>query len=296
MALVVTLPASVSRVDGPGGLSKLTIASRRASGEMFEQGAHLTAWRPEGAEPVLWVSRQSQYQPGRPIRGGVPICFPWFAAHPGDAAAPMHGFARIRPWSLIAADDRDGTVHLAFSLADDEVSRRTPWPHAFRAEFRVAFGDRLAMALDIANTGRSPVSFEAALHTYLAVRDIRAVEVTGLAGSEYLDKTDGLARKRQGSAPLRFDAETDRVYLDTEAACVVHDAGMRRRIEVAKTGSRSTVVWNPWIAKAAAMPDFGDDEWTGMVCIETANVGQSAVRLEPDSHHTMTAVIAVAAL
>ena len=293
---MVTLPASVSRVDGPGGLSKLTVASRRGAGEVFEQGAHLTAWRPAGAEPVVWLSRQSQYQAGRPIRGGVPVCFPWFAAHPSDAAAPMHGFARIRPWSLAAADDRDGTVHLAFTLADDEVSRQTPWPHAFRAEFRVAFGDRLAMALDVANTGSAPVSIEAALHTYFAVRDIRAVEVTGLAGTEYLDKTDGLARKRQGSTPLRFDGETDRLYLDTEAACAIHDAGLRRRVEVAKTGSRSTVVWNPWIAKAAAMPDFGDDEWTGMVCIETANVGQSAVRLEPGSHHTMTAVIAVDAL
>ncbi len=256
-------------------------------------GAHVTAWQPATAAPVLWVSRDSQFDAARPIRGGVPVCFPWFAAHATDASAPMHGFARVRPWTLTDAVDRGGEVQLTFRLDDDELSRGSAWPHRFVATYRVTFGERLGLSLDVGNTGEGPIRFEAALHTYFAVRDVHAVSVTGLAGTEYLDKVDRLARKREGDAPIRIAGETDRIYLQTEATCTIHDPGLGRRIEVAKTGSRSTVLWNPWIDKARAMPDFGDDQWPEMLCIETANVGESAVDLEPGSHHTMTAVISL---
>jgi D-hexose-6-phosphate mutarotase len=155
-------------------------------------------------------------------------------------------------------------------------------------------GSRLAMALDVTNTGHAPARFEAALHTYFAVSDIRHASVTGLEGTEYLDKVRNFERTREGQGAIRFAGETDRVYLDTEATCVIHDPGLARRIEVAKTGSRTTVVWNPWIDRAKAIADFGDDEWPGMLCIETANVRDAAVEVQPGSHHTMTASIRVA--
>lgn len=155
----------------------------------------------------------------------------------------------------------------------------------------MSFGEQLSLALDVTNTGDAPIAFEAALHTYFAVSDIRRVTVTGLAGTEYLDKVEGLAVKRQGDAPMTFAGETDRIFLDTEATCTIHDPGLGRQVHVAKRGSLSTIVWNPWIAKARAMPDFGDDEWPGMLCIETANVRDRAVRLESGSHHTMSAHI-----
>lgn len=290
----VDLPSSVVRQAGPNGLSRLAVATGRASAEVYLHGAHVTAWQPAGAAPVIWLSRQTQFHPDKPIRGGVPLCFPWFAAHPTDAAAPMHGFARIRAWTLSSAGERDGEVHLAFVLEDDEATRRSVWPHRFRAEYRVSFGDRLAMALDVTNAGDAPFRFEAALHSYFAVGEVREVSIEGLAGTEYLDKVDRFARKRQGAEAIRFTGETDRVYLDTEATCTIHDPRLGRRVEIAKTGSRATVVWNPWSARAAAIPDFADDEWPGMVCVETAAVGAAAIALEPGSHHTMTAVVSVA--
>lgn len=296
LTVPVQLPPTVRLGPGRNNLDCLTIATARATAEVYLHGAHLTAWRPSAADPVIWVSADSQFHQDKPIRGGVPICFPWFAAHATDSSAPMHGFARLRAWTLGGVEDRDGEVHVTFQLSDDETSRRSAWPHRFKAEYRIAVGAHLAMALDVANTGDVPLTFEAALHTYFAVADIRQVGVTGLAGTEYLDKVDGFARKRQGDPPIRFAGETDRIYLETESACTIRDPGLRRQIGIAKTGSRSTVVWNPWIDRARAMPDFGDDEWPSMLCIETANVRDAAVSLEPGSHHTMTAVITLAAL
>ncbi len=285
----MTLPLGVSVGPGNGGLGRVQVKTPRVQGEIYLHGAHVTAWQPEGQVPVLWVSRESQFKSSAPIRGGVPICFPWFGAHATDASAPAHGFARLRQWRLTDAAADGDRVELRFGWRDDDETRRSSWPHAFAAEYRVSFGERLSLSLDVANTGAAPFEFEAALHTYFAVSDIRQVTVTGLSGTEFLDKVQGFARQRQGDAPIAFAGETDRIYLDTEAACTIHDAALRRRITVAKHGSLSTIVWNPWIAKARAMPDFGDDEWPGMLCVETANVRDRAVRLEPGSHHTMAA-------
>jgi glucose-6-phosphate 1-epimerase len=290
----IPLPPSVRLTTGRGGLSKLDISSEAATAEIYLHGGHVTAWQPRAHRPVLWMSAESQFAPGKPIRGGVPICFPWFGAHATDQAAPAHGFARIREWTLVEAEENGGMVTLTLRLADDDGRRGGAWPHAFTAEYRVAIGQQLGLALDVRNTGSSACRYEAALHTYLAVSEIRDVGVTGLEATEYLDKVANFARKREGAAPIAFAGETDRVYLDTEGACLVHDAGWKRRITVGKSGSRSTVIWNPWIAKARAMPDFGDDEWPGMLCVETANVGEAAVALEPGSHHLMTALIDVA--
>jgi glucose-6-phosphate 1-epimerase len=268
----------------------VSVRTPAATGEVYLHGAHVTAWQPAGASPVLWVSRDSLFEPDKPIRGGVPICFPWFAAHPTDASAPMHGFARLADWRLAEASASRGAVHLSFVLTADEQSSPS-WPHRFRAEFRVGFGATLDMALDVSNPGPDPLTYEAALHTYFAVGDIRKASVTGLGGVEYLDKVEGFARKRQDAAPLVFAGETDRIYLDTEATVVIHDPVLKRRVEVGKSGSQSTIVWNPWIARARALADFGDDQWIEMLCIETANVRERAVTLEPGSHHSMRAAV-----
>ena len=285
----IAFPPGVTLVSGRNGLPCVNVRTLAASADVYLHGAHVTAWQPADQAPVLWVSRESQFATGAPIRGGVPICFPWFAAHATDATAPAHGFARLRGWRLTDASLDDSRVELRFACRDDEATRRSPWPHPFAAEYRVSLGEQLSLALDVSNTGDVPIAFEAALHTYFAVSDIRRVTVTGLAGTNYLDKVEGLAVKRQGDAPVAFAGETDRIFLDTEATCTIHDPGLGRRIHVAKRGSLSTIVWNPWIAKARAMPDFGDDEWRQMLCIETANVRDRAVRLEPGSHHTMSA-------
>lgn len=286
------LPPSVRIDEGAGGLRCVRVHGAQCVAEVFLQGAHVTAWHPVCARnPVLWLSRHSVFEPGRAIRGGVPICFPWFGPNGADRSAPPHGFARLREWRLIEArEDAPGIVTLAMELEGADVSDQLPC--RFRLVHRITLGSVLRMELDVHNDGADPFTFEEALHTYFSVGDIRRATVAGLEGSEYLDKAGGLRRDRQGNEPVRFVGETDRIYLDTRADCVIHDPVGRRRITIRKTGSASTVVWNPWIDKARAMPDFGDDEWTGMLCVETCNVDAHACTLAPGASHAMTAEIA----
>jgi glucose-6-phosphate 1-epimerase len=289
-----TLPSWVTLARGGGDLPCLRIASdRHGTGQVYLHGAHVTAWQPRDQAPVLWVSRESVFAEGRPIRGGVPVCFPWFAAHPTEKTAPTHGFARIRPWALAGAGEGGNGQWLEFRLEHDEETLASPWPHRFLATYRVAFGPALTLSLTIRNADAGPVRYEEALHTYYAVHNVREIEISGLENTEYLDKVEGFARKRQGAEPIRFAGATDRVYLDTTATCTIRDPGRRRAVRVAKTGSSSTVVWNPWIERARALPDFGDLEWAEMVCVETANVGAAAITLEPGAEHTMTAKVTI---
>jgi glucose-6-phosphate 1-epimerase len=288
-----TLPPTVSLAAGEGGLPKLTVANERARAEIYLHGAHVAAWQPRGHADVLWMSGQSFWQDAKPIRGGVPICFPWFGPHASDASAPGHGFARLLDWPLVdARDDAGGATQLAFQLTAPSPPPPA-WPHACEATFRVTIGTSLTMALEVSNPGRDPFTFEEALHTYFAVRDVRAIAIRGLEGVDYLDKVGGTTRRNQGTESIRFTAETDRVYLDTQATCTIDDPGLDRRIVVRKTGSDATVVWNPWVAKAKAMADYGDDEWPGMVCVETCNVNVHAVTLAPGARHVLTATIDV---
>jgi D-hexose-6-phosphate mutarotase len=221
----------------------------------------------------------------------VPICFPWFAARAGDPAAPAHGFARTAPWTLEAVA-RDGeAVGLTLSLEADGDGRRW-WPPDFALRYRVRVGAALDLALEVENRSAASFTFEAALHTYLAVSDVAAVSVTGLAGARYVDKTDSLATKREGAAPLRLTGETDRVYGGATGPCVVDDPPAGRRLVVEKAGSATTVVWNPGAGKGAAIADLGPGEWRRMLCVETANAHGDAVTLAPGARHLMRAAIA----
>lgn len=286
------LPSSVELGLGQGGLAVARVFARTGTAEIFLRGAHLSAWAPTGASPVIWMSEQSEYAPGVPLRGGVPVCFPWFAAHPTDATAPSHGFARLADWQLAEAREAGDDVVLVFVLTDTEATRASAWPHRFEARYTVTVGAELSLALQVTNTGSLTVGFEEALHTYLAVADIRQTEVSGLEGAPFTDRLTG--PRPAESTPVRFDAETDRIYLNSTAATTVTDAATGRRITVTKQGSASTVVWNPWIDKAAAMADFGDTEYTGMVCVETCNIRDNAVTLTPGASHEMSVRYSVA--
>ena len=291
------LPTGITLDQGHGGLPRLSVATVPCTAEVYLHGAHLCRWQPRGqAQPVLWMSRASRFEAGAPIRGGVPICFPWFGPKAGDPSVPVHGVARISPWTLVRAEvEPDGTAVIVLSLASNAAPQPAA-PQAFTLTFTARLGESLSMALTAANTGQTPLTFEEALHTYFAVSDVRRVSVDGLAGATFIDKTDAGARKTQDAAPIAIVAETDRLYLNTSAPVTLADPGFGRRIIVSKTGSLASVVWNPWVAKSRAMPDFGDDEWPGMICIETANAADHAITLQPGGAHTMTADISVDAL
>jgi glucose-6-phosphate 1-epimerase len=277
------IPGAVEIGTDAHGLTRLTLSTPAAEAHVYLHGAHVTHYQPRGAAPVLFMSAHSRFAPGQPIRGGVPVIFPWFGPHPTRTDLPAHGYARTRPWDLVRTASAANIASAAFLLSD-----------APRLElgYRVSVGPALELSLEVRNISTEPVTFEQALHTYLAVDDVRGVRVEGLSLCDYIDKVDGMKRKRQ-SGPVAITGETDRIYLDTNDTVTVHDEAAGRRLSVSKSGSASTVLWNPWVGKAKKMPDFGDDEWPRMICVETANVADNAVTLAPGAAHVMRAVVAV---
>jgi D-hexose-6-phosphate mutarotase len=278
---------------GPGGLAQLVLQAAEGEAHVFLQGAHLSHFQPKGERPVLWMSAESRFETGKPIRGGVPVCFPWFGAKAGAPEAPPHGFARILTWAVSAvAREPDGSLRAVLDLSPGAAARGG-FPHELALSLSVSVGRSLRMALTARNANGAAATVEEALHSYFAVSDVRQVRIHGLEGVGYLDKTTAMARRPGEAGPIAISAETDRVYLGATGTVTIEDPGWRRRIVVSKSGSATTVVWNPWIAKAKAMPDFGDDEWTGMVCVETANAGSDAVTLAPGASHVMAATLEV---
>lgn len=267
------------------GLPALQLANDHAEALVYLHGAHVAHFQPRGQRPVLWMSASSAFAEGKPIRGGVPVCAPWFGPHPTDAALPAHGVVRQRAWTLLRHEVlADGIERIELTIAAEAspVTHRQP----FTATLSVTVGQTLSLELAIRNTGSDPLLVSEALHSYFSVSDVRTIRVAGLGGATYLDKMDGSARKVQDAAPIAITAQTDRVYLSESDVVVIDDPGFARRIRVTKSGSGATVLWNPWIEKAAALADFGDDEWPHMVCVEAANAADSTVVLPPGfTHH-----------
>jgi len=256
---------------------------------VYLHGAHVAAFKTQEHGELLWLSREAVYGGGKAIRGGVPICFPWFGAHPSEPSFPAHGFARTRAFAFEGSEERGDLVIAELSLTSDAETRKL-FPHDFRARLRVSVGRELGLAFEVENTSPDELDYELALHTYLRVTDVRHIELRGLAGASYDDKVSGARSCREGDAPLRFSGETDRVYEST-ARVTIEDPLRQRRLFVDKTASRTTVVWNPWSDKAKRLSDFGDDEWPEMVCVEAANASPHAVRLPPEARHTTTTIV-----
>lgn len=269
------IPGEVQFIAGEGGFTKAVISNRHAAAEVYLHGATVTAFQPRGKAPVLWLSPQAVFKPGKAIRGGIPVCWPWFGPHPTDSTKPQHGFARTAQWSVVStATLPDDSTELRLHLSDD-AQTRSIWPHSFRLELAVVIGSSLRVALRTQNTGNDPMKVGCALHSYFHVGDIHRVEINGLDGRDYVDQPDGNRIKHQ-TGPVKIEQEVDRIYLDTEDECVIQDTALARSIRVAKSGSKSTVVWNPWIAKSKALADIPDDGYLGMVCVETTNAAKDA--------------------
>ena len=270
--------------DQPGFEANLRDATCAA---VLLQGAHVLRWQPAGHRPVLWLSNSTWKQSDKPIRGGIPVCFPWFGPHPTDNTLPTHGLARICPWTLVSATSASDGDEIEFRFTCQQAP--------FTLEFRVRVGRELKCTLSVhlPPDATGPASCEAVLHTYLAVSDIRLVEVQGLESVPFLERAPGGTDGPPAGKPIKFTGETDRIYQHTEHTVQVVDIGWNRAITISKAGSDSTVVWNPWIDKSRRMPDFGDDEWTGMLCIETAAVGECALLLQPGQSHSLHALLAV---
>lgn len=280
MSTAIGLPPSVVLSPAKGGMPALTISTPLCEAEIYLHGAHVTHWKPADSPPVIWMSEEALFQPNKAIRGGIPLCAPWFAGGPSGVRSPAHGWFRISEWTLADVTDEGGVVTVRLTLDGPGAS----------AVYEVRCADTLALSLTVQAVG-GPLELEEAFHTYFAVSDVRDISIDGLSGCTYSDKTAG-GRVSTQRGPVVLNAETDRVYAHEKAATII-DPGHDRRISVSKRGSLTSVVWNPWEAKARAMADFGDDAWVGMVCVETANAMGDAISLSEGAAHTMTASITV---
>ena len=286
------IPGTAQVVEGNGGLPKVRITAPEVAGEMYLHGAHVTSWKPVGGEEVLFLSSQSRWAQGHAIRGGVPVCFPWFGGKADDPTAPAHGFVRTRAWQLESIAQVGGAVTVSMFTESDEGTKRW-WPAEFRLVHRATFGSELSLELVVTNTGRTSLRFEEALHAYHRVGNIGKTRVRGLDTVHYFDKTDS-NRKKMQHGEIVIVSETDRVYLNTRDAIELEDPVLRRRTRVTKENSRTTVVWNPGVQKAHTLSDLAGDEWMQMICIEASNISDFAVDLAPGQQHKMKALVRVA--
>ena len=277
------------------GFSVVEVNNAHATAGIAMQGAHLLSFQPHGEKPLIWMSPEATLAAGRSIRGGVPVCWPWFGPHANDRKLPAHGFARTVPWRLNQVHALpDGSTRLEFELIRTTLTR-AQWPHACTLRNIITVGKTLQHELLTRNHGNEPIMIGEALHTYFQVGDVRRVTVNGLQGCDYLDKLKDFQRAHQ-HGPVGFSAEVDRIYLDTPATTEIRDPVMKRRIVIRSRGSRSTVVWNPWIEKAAQMGDLGPDGYLHMLCVETANAEADTVTIAPGEQHRMLARYTIEAL
>ncbi len=280
-------------VAGNGGLPVVRITSEAAAGEVSLLGGQVTRWRPAGAGEVLFLSEKSYWEAGRAIRGGVPVCFPWFGDKADDAKAPKHGLVRTKEWRLDSLSTLDdGSVALLCVTESDDATRPW-WPHEFCVAYRITMGATLRLELTVINTGKTWMRFEEALHTYLRVDDVREARLQGLDGVAYLDKNDGFREKVQ-RGDVTLAGPTDHVYMNTRGAVDVRDPALGRRLRTEKLHSDTTVVWNPWSEGAAGLKDFCGDEWEQMVAVEGSNVRTAAILLDPGEEHTLRVTLSVA--
>lgn len=270
-----------------------TLPVRDGAFTAYDHGAQLTSWERDG-EPVLYLSRLTQAGPvGTAIRGGVPICWPWFGPGRDGAHSPGHGFARVAPWRLVEQAGDGVTGRLAWELGPDDVAGlpgRELWPHDFLARCEVSVGDDARVALSVTNTGAAPFDYEVALHNYLVVGDVRRITVTGLSGTTWFDKVVGGVHEQDGD--LRLDGETDRIY-HTAGPVEVHDPVLRRTLRITGECATDTVVWNPGPEKGQDIRDMEPDDWRAMVCVESGNVAGHAIALAPGASWTTATTIAV---
>jgi glucose-6-phosphate 1-epimerase len=276
-------PAGITATKDPGGRAALQLDGQGGRVLVALCGAQLLSWH-VGDRDVLWTASKPEYAAGKPVRGGVPLVFPWFGDHPTDKKLPAHGFARTLEWRVAAAEAGPRVV---LATQDDEKTRAL-WPHAFALRFSIDLRDGLQLALSIENRGTAPFRCEEALHTYFAVGDVHTATVHGLEGVRCTETATAPETGWDPRAPLHFRAETDRVFHGTPDRLELRAPTLKHTVVLHSKNARSAIVWNPWPAKTAKLSQMAADDWTKFCCIETANVKSEALELAPGATHTMT--------
>jgi glucose-6-phosphate 1-epimerase len=282
-------------ISGQGGLPVAIITNEFGKASVSIYGAHVLSYRPKGQEEVLWMSSLSTFEEGNPIRGGIPVCFPWFGPHASDSKKPQHGFARLQMWKVAETIDLpEGETQLSLTLRQNPKIK-TLWPYSFQADMIITVGAWLKVTFRCTNTGKEQFSYSGALHSYFAVSDIANVKIKGLGGSCYYDGLGATVPSTQEEGSLVIRKEENRRYINTTSDCIIEDSGLSRKIRVGKTGSRVTVVWNPGAEMAKKIADMPDDGYKNMVCVEAVNAYDDIVTVQPKGSCTLATNIAVEA-
>lgn len=279
---------------GGHGALVAEVSNAQGSGSVAIQGAQILTWAPAGQAPVVWLSPAAKFKAGKSLRGGAPVCWPWFGPHAQDPDKPAHGFARNLDWSVVESARVDGGTRLLLRFVPGE-EQRALWPYEAELTLALTLGERLHAALTTRNTGGEAFVLTQAIHTYFHVGDIAQVRVEGLEGAEYIDKMSADAQMRQ-EGPMLIDREVNRIYLGCPQDAVIVDQSLGRRIRVSKEGSASYVVWNPWAETGAKFGDMGEDGYRHMLCVETTNAGTDRVEVPAGGSYTLATTYAVEAL
>ena len=280
------IPGHIEFKDGPGGLIVAEVKNESSRTEIFLHGAQITSFKPNGQEQVIYLSPNSRFEPGVAIRGGIPLSWPWFADHPTDKSKPAHGFARTSRWHLketLKVSDSETEIRLGLTSSNETLKL---FDHRFCLEIVFSIGPQMNIELRTLNTDDSEFTISSAFHSYYKIHNISDVSVRGLENAAYMDKTDNFKKKKQ-DGPLEITGETDRIYMNTASDCVIEDPGLKRAVNIKKSGSNSTVVWNPWEEKARGMKDLGGQEYMNFFCVETANAGDDTVTILPGEEHRL---------
>ena len=278
------IPGRTALSEGNGGLPKITVTTDRSSAEIYLHGAHVTHFQKHGEPPLLFMSSASEFHQEKPIRGGVPVIFPWFGPREG---LPGHGFARNVEWEIAGCSILpDESVRIHFQMPAIEFHE---------VDYFVTVGESLVLELIVANTSDKDAAFENCFHTYFHIASIDDVSISGLKDCGYYDKVKETGALETAPA-IRISSEVDRVYFDTIVPVEIHDTALGRVIRIEKSGSSSTVVWNPWIEKSKRMADFGDDEYRRMVCVESGNVGKNKIILPPGGRASLKVTLTTASV
>ncbi len=289
-----SLTHQLTFVAGPGGLPMIEINNPLAKAKISVYGGQVLSFQPVGAADCLFLSEKAYYAEGKAIKGGAPVCWPWFGADPEGKGRAAHGFVRNRMWNVKSTETlEEGGTKVVLGLSDSEETRSI-WPYAFEMAIAITVGTTLQLQLMTRNTGDQAFVLTQALHTYFAVGEIAQVEVLGLDGTRYLDKAkNGGGGEKSQAGAVTVAEEVDRIYLDVPSELAIVDAALGRRINITSSGSKTAVVWNPWAEITAASADLTDDSYQKFICVETTNAATDVIEVPAGGDACLTATYGI---
>ncbi|MBS4052084.1 MAG: D-hexose-6-phosphate mutarotase [Methylomonas sp.] len=276
-------------IPGQGGMPMIKIGNASATALISLYGGQVLSFRPVAqTEDVLFLSSQSAYAEGKAIRGGIPVCWPWFGPDPKGLQRPNHGFVRNHFWQLAkteAVGDTETKVSLRFT---ESFKRENTWRQPFMLLLDISIGPSLQLQLTTYNTGDQPFSITQAFHSYFRVGDIKRVKILGLEDCDYFDKLEQGTQKIQKGV-VSVTQEVDRVYVEAYKNLVIADPVLQRRIHINSPNTSTAVVWNPWLKTSKKMPDLAATDYRRFICVEAGNVAFDLIKVQPGSRFSLQA-------